>query len=149
MPGDPPQLNQIDPIPTVSEAVQLARLRGVPSFVLFATRDVGCWVVGPRAAFHTADVHAGSDWDLLVPWPLWDLVRAAIPPEMGHATQRGGWRFTPPGCPTINVFPGDVGAWLTQPAVHGAWHPKTATVIVKVPTLLDLDRPGVSGDSTG
>lgn len=125
---------------------QLARIKGAPALVLWLTQEVGCWVVGSRADFTLDRVTSTSDWDILVPWSLWEHVIGALPLESVIPTRRGGWRVRREGQPDIDVFPGEVGEWMKIPFVRVAWHPKSATVIEKVCELTEtappqLDKP--------
>lgn len=91
-------------------------------------------MVGSRADFTVDRVHPGSDWDLLVPFRLWELVVGALPLERVTPTRRGGWRVRPlvEGEPVIDIFPGDLGEWMAKACTRVAWHPKTGTVLEKV-----------------
>ena len=115
----------------VSTEDQLARLRGAPPLVLWLVSDAGCWVTGSRASFSDCRLHAASDWDILVPWKLWETVVGALPLDKVVPTRKGGWRVRIEGQHDIDVFPGDIGDWLVKPFTHVAWHPKTGTVIEK------------------
>lgn len=118
------------------QELQLERLRGAPAIVLWLVQDMGCWVVGSRAGFTVDRVHAGSDWDILVPPHQWQGLIGALPLDDARPTRRGGWRFTPSRGgvvgPTVDVFPCDLGDWLTKALTHVAWHPKTGTILQKL-----------------
>lgn len=119
----------------VTTDMQLDRLRGAPAIVLWLVQEVGCWVMGSRAGFDESaprQMHAMSDWDILVPRALWDLAVGCLPLDKVTPTRRGGWRVRVEGQPDIDVFAGEVGEWLTKACVHVAWHPKSGTVIEKV-----------------
>lgn len=115
-----------------STDAQLERIRTMPPVVLWLTQGMGCWVLGSRASFSDVRIHDKSDWDILVPFEVWEQVTAALPID-GKRTKPGGWRFdtlTSDGASVVvDVFPGSLDAMLRKPYVHVAWHPKTATIV--------------------
>lgn len=113
----------------ISTDVQVERLRGAPPLVLWLVLDVGCWVIGSRAGFVEERLHANSDWDILVPFALWNGVVGALPLDNIIPTRRGGWRIRKEGSPDIDVFPHDLGDWLSKAFTHVAWHPKSGTCL--------------------
>lgn len=115
----------------MDKAQQLERLRGAPPLVLWLTQQMGAWVVGSRADFHQDRVHKDSDWDILVPLAVWPSIGKALPLEHVRPTRHGGWRFESQGV-VLDVFPMDIGDWLTNPYTRVAWHPQSGTIVTKV-----------------
>ena len=130
--------------------LQVEREKTMPVLVRFlCALDGGCWVVGSRADFRRPErITPTSDWDLLVPFASWEATAQAILAFKEsddvrdlRPTRYGGWRFAVPdkhhstpnvSCTAlVDVFAGDIGAWLLKPHTLAAWHPKSGTIVEK------------------
>lgn len=101
----------------VTTDMQLDRLRGAPPIVLWLVQEVGCWVTGSRAGFDEnapRQMHAMSDWDILVPRALWDLAVGCLPLDKVIPTRRGGCR----GVRTYTSYPYSVDVAGIRDAVN-------------------------------
>lgn len=118
-------------MPTPDE--QLARVKTMPRIVRWLTIEMGCWVVGSRASFRDVRITETSDWDILVPFQVWQQVVPMLPLQGVTITKCGGFRFhVDDKGVDVDVWPQDLAEYLMHPFIHVAWYPKTGSAIERV-----------------
>jgi hypothetical protein len=98
------------------------RVQLLPTFVRKVLSITDVWIVGSMA-HPDASLSEGSDFDLLVPYSDWDVVARLIPND-AKVNSQGGWRFMSSGI-SIDVWPGDLGKFVTGLGFEYAWHPRS------------------------
>jgi hypothetical protein len=91
------------------------------------------WVVGSAAQPGAGEVR---DYDVLVPWPRWNEAALLVPRD-ARPNAFGGWKCkdvddTLGRVFEVDVWPDDLGRFMTCALAAHAWHPRSGSRLAKV-----------------
>lgn len=101
----------------------------LPPIIAKLATNFEAWIVGSAASPFT-DINCVRDWDVIIPFNLWHKACVLIPKD-ARPNSFGGWKFTVDGI-EIDLWPGDLSAFMTFHKFKYAWHPHTDTRVERM-----------------